>query len=343
MVLLMMTTMNSTAERVPRILILGNGLNLAYGRRSVSWKKMITGWAVRDVPDTITVPLSLEVVLRTGNNALEVLRRHRRELYGRVETEALLEALTALLTAGFDEILTTNYSYELEEAALGYDDVTDSVLVRLVRSTTGFIDRKYLLHSYHEVEKEGVTNRIWHIHGEARKPSSLILDHYQYGELLNRFVNFCRWREMERGADEPRLAEKESWLDVYLDADVYILGQGFDFAEMDLWWLLNRKHMEKKHRKVYFYEPRTDREYDAKIELMKLYGVTHVDLGFSMAPKPAHAAEDEVQYEYLRESSRIYREFYKAAIEDIREHMKENETQEVSVHGHQTGIASEAL
>ena len=314
--------MSSTANRVPRILLLGNGLNLAYGSRSVSWKNLITDGTDQNVPDTITVPLSLEVVLRTGNNALEVLRRRRSELYGRVDTEELRDSLRTLLSMGFDEILTTNYSYELEEAALGIEEVEDKDIVRLMKSTTGFIDRKYLLHSFHEVLTEGVTDRIWHIHGEARKPSSMILDHYQYGALLNRFVNFCRWREMERGADEPRLAEKESWLDVFLDAEVYILGQGFDFAEMDLWWLLNRKHMEKKRRNVYFYEPKTDREYDAKIELMKLYGAVPRDLGFRMIPKPAHAAEDEVQYEYLRESSEVYKRFYKAAIADIREHMQ---------------------
>ena len=320
----MTMTMNSTANGTPKVLLLGNGLNLAYGSRSVSWKNLITDGTDQNVPDTITVPLSLEVVLRTGNHALEVLRRRRSELYGRVDTEELRSALGELLAMGFDEILTTNYSYELEEAALGIEEVEDKDLVKLMKSTTGFIDRKYLLHSYHEVKRGEASNRIWHIHGEARKPSSMILDHYQYGALLNRFVNFCRWREMERGADEPRLAEKESWLDVFLNADVYILGQGFDFAEMDLWWLLNRKNMEKKRRRVYFYEPRTDREYDAKIELMKLYGVTPRDLGFSMIPKPAHAAEDEVQYEYLRESSEVYRRFYRAAIADIKADMQKH-------------------
>ena len=316
--------MNSTVNGIPRILILGNGLNLAYGSRSVSWKNLITDGTDQNVPDTITVPLSLEVVLRTGNHALEVLRRRRSELYGRVDTEELRTALQELLSLGFDEILTTNYSYELEEAALGIEEAEDKDLVKLMKSTTGFIDRKYLLHSFHEVKTGEVTNRIWHIHGEARKPSSMILDHYQYGALLNRFVNFCRWREMERGADEPRLAEKESWLDVFLDADVYILGQGFDFAEMDLWWLLNRKNMEKKRRRVFFYEPRTDREYDAKIELMKLYGAVPRSLGFSMIPKPAHAAEDEVQYEYLRQNSEIFKRFYKAAIADIKAHMQKH-------------------
>ena len=320
----MTMTMSSTVKRIPRVLILGNGLNLAYGRRSVSWKNLITDGTDQNVPDTITVPLSLEVVLRTGNNALDILRRRRSELYGRVDTPELRDALRELLSMGFDEILTTNYSYELEEAALGIEEVTDKELVKMIRSTTGFVDRKYLLHSYHEVENGGNVNRIWHIHGEARKPSSMILDHYQYGALLNRFVNFCRWRENERGAGEPRLAEKESWLDVYLDAEVFILGQGFDFAEMDLWWLLNRKNMENKRRNVYFYEPRTDREYDAKIELMKLYGVTPKDLGFAMVPKPAHAAQDEVQYEYLRESSRIYRDFYMSAIADMKRHMTKN-------------------
>ena len=59
----MTMTMNSTVNGIPRILILGNGLNLAYGSRSVSWKNLITDGTDQNVPDTITVPLSAVAVI----------------------------------------------------------------------------------------------------------------------------------------------------------------------------------------------------------------------------------------------------------------------------------------
>ena len=308
------------AYRRPRVLLLGNGLNLAYNRKSVSWKRFLESVSIPDFPDTVTLPLSLEVILRTNNNVRATMKEQSHTLYGDVGTEEFREALLEVLSLGFDEIITTNYSYELETAALGLEKITDYRLKKITRSTTGQTDRKYLLHTYNEVTYNGVVNRIWHIHGEARKHESMIIDHYSYGALLNRFVNFCRWRGKERGKDEPRMLEKESWLDVFMEADVYVMGQGFDFAEMDLWWLINRKGMEKKGR-VFFYEPRSDRPYDAKIALMKAYGVTPIDFDVQMIEKPGHRASESERALYREKKSILFGDFYKMAIEDMRKRL----------------------
>ena len=47
-----------------------------------------------------------------------------------------MEVLRDLLTMGFDDILTTNYSYELEEAALGKYELTDRQVAKLMRYTS---------------------------------------------------------------------------------------------------------------------------------------------------------------------------------------------------------------
>ena len=103
-----------------------------------------------------------------------------------------------------------------------------------------------------------------------------------------------------------------------MDADVYILGQGFDFAEMDLWWLVNQKAMQKNGKMV-FYEPKSDRTYDAKIELLKAYGVTPVDFGVETPEKPGHKATEEQRLAYREEKSRLYGAFYEQAIADMKE------------------------
>lgn len=306
------------AKRRPRVLLLGNGLNLAYNRKSLSWKNFIRNVSLPNIPENVTLPLSLEVILRTNNQVKSTMKAHSRALYGDANSSELRQVISDILALGFDEILTTNYSYELETVALDLDEISEYRLKKITRSTMGRADRKYLLHTYNEVETNGVKNHIWHIHGEARKYESMIIDHYQYGALLNRFVNFCRWREKEPHQRKNGDLARESWLDVFMDADVYILGQGFDFAEMDLWWLANRKGMENNSGKMVYYEPRSDRRYDAKTELLKAYGVEAVDLNMVLPEKPGRRAAEEIQAKYREDKSALYGTFYKQAVEDMK-------------------------
>lgn len=313
-----MNKKNQNRMQRPKILLLGNGLNLAFAPQAFSWKKLLRSGSRNDIPEGIVVPLSLEVVLRTGNKSREMMKEKSRILYGEVSDD-LAAPLKTLLEAGFDEILTTNYGYELEEAALGIPSITDYRLNRIVRSTTGRVDPKFLLHTYNEVASGGFTNRIWHIHGEARKPASMVIDHYNYGSLLNRFINFYRWRGNDyKNYHSYEEIPKESWLDAFMVGDVYILAQGFDFAEMDLWWLVNRKKNDKyAGGKIFFYEPKSDRDFDSKTELLKIYGVTPVTLGFELPEKPGHRANSEIRKRYEEEKNELFRSFYREAVRDI--------------------------
>ena len=90
---------------------------------------------------------------------------------------------------GFDHILTTNYSYELELAGLNLpSDISDYQFKKLSNHTTAVekVEPKYMLHSFNQITYNGVENNIWHIHCEARKIDSMVLEHYQYGSLFSR-------------------------------------------------------------------------------------------------------------------------------------------------------------
>lgn len=165
---------------------------------------------------------------------------------------------------------------------------------------------KYLLHTYNEVNNQAKTSRVWHIHGEVRKPSSIVLGHYYYGNLLQRYQNELSGRknkqfEREKDGLPPIL---DSWLDAFIMGDVYVLGFGFDFSEFDLWWLLNRKFRETAaHGKVIFYEPSFGNEL--KQSLLDTYGVQVENMGFRTR-EPDHKA------------------FYEEAIKDIQMRVKAN-------------------
>lgn len=294
---------------IPQVLFLGNGLNLAYG--GLSWSRLIETISKRDDFDwnASETPMPLQAILATNNQIRTALKDHKEIFRGNLQTEDQKYVLQTLLTMGFDDILTTNYSYELEEAALGKDTLSDGQIAKMMRYTTKNAERNYLLHTYNQVTCENVENRIWHVHGEIRKTDSMILGHYWYGNLLKRIIDENEKRRdlYSRYQREGKPISLDSWVDSFILGDVYVLGFGFGLSEVDLWWLLNRKQREKaKHGKLYFYEVRSEKERE-KTALLELMGAEIIDLGFS---KSESSVPD-------------YQAFYQTAIDDIREKMAE--------------------
>ncbi|MDE6725976.1 MAG: hypothetical protein K2J79_10280 [Ruminiclostridium sp.] len=59
----------------------------------------------------------------------------------------------------------------------------------------------------------------------------------------------------------------DDWTDAFIYGDVYILGFGFGFSEMDLWWLLNRKKRENQSKGKTFYYNICSESMDEKAKL----------------------------------------------------------------------------
>lgn len=296
----------------PQVLLLGNGLNRAYA--GSGWGDLIkeirtNGRINPESAEFLNAPFPLQAVLATDDAVDSAIKSNRESFCGVKEIEALRPSLTRLLTAGFDHILTTNYSYELERSAnprICYDGAGCEKIVQHTDAVKR-AEAKFLLHTYNEVSCQGHKNRIWHIHGEARKPDSIILGHYYYGKQLNRIQNLLEKQrnkqELREKSGEPILIQ--SWVDAFIMGDVYILGYGFDWSEMDLWWLLNRKKREKaSHGKTVFYGAAGN--CGIKYELLRSYGAEICNMDFWDKPTD-------------------YKQFYEKAIGDIGKRIKKSE------------------
>lgn len=266
---------------IPRILLLGNGINRAFN--SDSWDDLLNLIDVR--PERYDIgkyrcPETLKAILVTKDSVDKALQSQKDRLgnLGTEKSEKQVKLLRRLLNAGFDEILTTNYSYELETAALGQGRVNERSLRRMQRHTSDVrrCETSLLLHTYNSIEQDGAEQRIWHIHGEARKPDSMIMGAYYYGNLLGKIIDLNKRRgkyysQTIASGETPRI---RSWSDAFILGDVYILGFGFGFAESDMWWLLNRKKREPRVGKTYFYELKPKENINrAKTDLLELMGV----------------------------------------------------------------------
>lgn len=289
--------------RRPEVLLFGNGLNNAF--HGTEWNALIHKMARQtNLPEKINLPYPMQIQLATCGEYAQTLCEWQEDLAGLQPQGTFLKWLQRLMGMGFDDILTTNYSYELERSIFP-KEVDNAQTIKRVRNmmdkTTEHAETNYLLHTFNRAGE----NRLWHIHGEARKPKSMIIGHYEYAGLLSKMKahSDARGNAYQHLADQP--LDKLSWVDQFILGNVYVLGFGFDPSEMDLWWLLNRKKNEKAdHGKVYFYEPRKDTSFDAKIELLKIMGAEIRDLGMTLSKDKNECAQQ-------------YRTFYPMAIDDI--------------------------
>ncbi|MDE6728537.1 MAG: SIR2 family protein [Oscillospiraceae bacterium] len=267
--------------RKPQILLLGNGINRAF--KSDSWDDLLNSIDRRGDKyeiDGYRCPETLKAILVTEDNVDKALKKQKNSLgnLGTEESEKQIQLLQRLLNLGFDEILTTNFSYELETAALGHGKVNERSLRHMQRHTeeVSRCETSLMLHTYNRVEFGGAERRIWHIHGEARKPDSMILGAYYYGNLLGKMIDLNKKRgkyyaAARKAGETPKI---RSWTDAFILGDVYILGFGFGFAESDLWWLLNRKKREPGVGRTYFYELKPQSDINrAKLDLLQLMNV----------------------------------------------------------------------
>lgn len=285
----------------PQVLLLGNGLNRAYN--GDSWAKFLNSISDREEKcDDLLSPMPLRAIFLTNDKVDGKLKSRKKnnpvsDTFGKVEDAGLAKDIRRFLSLGFDEILTTNYTYEIEAAASEQQGVSENALKKASKNIVEGerVESKYLLSSYNQIKIDGETRRVWHIHGEARKPESMILGHYYYGQLFKRITEHFdqRKNDYQIAQREEKPIHIRSWLDSFILGDVYIIGFGLDFSEFDLWWLLNRKKREKaKHGATHFFIERfpcktpascgdssckyrnyKERQEKEKCELLRLLGV----------------------------------------------------------------------
>ena len=144
----------------------------------------------------------------------------------------------------------------------------------------------------------------------------MVIGHYYYGKLLSKIISYVEDNNRRYFHSDPDQLEIRSWIDKFLFSDVYVLGFGYDYAEMDLWWLLNQKKREQlpgmPKTKVYFYEPAGD-DKEIKHKLLECYDVEVWTLGV----KTYAAALAKVDGRLWEENKKMYEEFYYKALEDM--------------------------
>jgi len=288
--------------RVPKVLLIGNGFYRIYNEGS--WNELIEGLKdskYKDKAESYIIPEPLKVVaLAPKMDALEL----NKEVKNKLNAGCYIKVLEELLKLNFDLILTTNYTYEIERTLKKKG-------TRIVTKKK-YTHERYLLHKYTLIDN----NKIWHIHGELNKPSSLILSEYSYGVLLSKIYktiesNTTRFfkRKINNGFNI------DNWVDAFILGDVYSIGLGLSMSEVDLWWLLGKKEKYKFSGKTVVYNPKPfkKRNVEEEKQNMKEYNDKNILLN-SMNVETKNLGK--------RISKNFsYEDFYYECIKDVKKNM----------------------
>lgn len=294
----------------PQVLLFGNGL--AYTKK---WDDVINDLKAdeKDISfNNTSVPYPLQSSILFPQNDRERWNNYNqyfntsknKKCYPYKNSYPFIEKIAKM---DFDAYLTTNYTYELEnELHPGYLNLSGKT--RYAKSTVGAKDSRRNKFTYNSFNCNNKEKRIWHIHGEARKKSSLIFTHNDYcrliGDLTN--INKTAGNKYEIYYNDFKI---ESWMDYFIVSDMYILGFSLDFSENDIWWLLSRRLREKAgYGKIYFFEPNFEGNAN-KYKVLKRLDINHIDCGIS--GDSAKSGDDN------------YNEFYESALNKIDSLIKE--------------------
>lgn len=261
--------------QVPQVLLLGNGINRTFD--SASWTELIKSIQIRyfdkaDEEIIKNIPYPMQAVVLTGDNISTQMKKISSEMSSLSVGYEKVRLLRSFIDLPFDTILTTNYTYELEQAMNENFKCLPNKACKF-RKTIDIESNKFskkLLHTYFQVKDD--EKSIWHIHGEAARPDTMILGHYFYGKEIAKIQEYIAKFQVRYNGIlywKKNLSCK-SWIDYFMLGDVYIVGLGLDLSEMDLWWLINCKKRHFKDTKITLYKPDITKEQEL---LANAYGV----------------------------------------------------------------------
>lgn len=270
-----------------KVLLFGNGLNLL--SQNLSWKTLLSNVQAKDEVGLVghdglnlvdvPYPLQYDYILLSSDFRKKVQDVKDSTGWKKVIEDRQMNLKKAIIdemkdfksnliynqlsNLPFDAYLTTNYDHVLDESltAMGFQSVVGD------KSEMNYnIRRKRCL------QKDSILKTIYPVHGDVDSPRSIVIGYNHYCGTVAKVSNYLKgiykWKEGKVGEQKissmlDRLQNNDgeifSWIDHIFISDVYIVGLGLDYSEIDLWWLLDRRQrmlrgdgVMKQNKIVYF-------------------------------------------------------------------------------------------
>lgn len=262
-------------------LLVGNGINnTVVGKKWEDLLEKVIEFCkiekeVGSVKESLYKPFPLfyeEIFLKASKKGTVDEYQLKKFIGQQVSENVSTEVHEAIRAMDTQHILTTNYEFCLENTT----KLKNKGIVK---------EKLYSIFRHFEVDGKN----YWHIHGDCNSPASINLGQEHYSGQLQAMRNYIATSTNYKNDAVPSRSlisriEKGtvsylSWLDLFFTKDIYILGLGLDFIEVDLWWLLTYRARQlqskrKKHikNKIYYFTP--SKYYPIK-PVLELTDLTH--------------------------------------------------------------------
>jgi len=279
-----------------KALLLGNGINLLDSTQSYSWGQLLQELRASlgidvDLENIFKpFPLAFEEMLhqKPGDESFkEKIKTLKQKIRRSIDNQLLgkkgfNDYHSKVVNMGYDDILTTNYDYSLQKSVVNNFFKVKNTLAVNKQEPKYSLKRCYKLSDIHSC-------RIWHIHGELfdsrslsekskyYKEESIMIGYEHYASYLNliqkKTIGLRGYqKEIEDQSLMVRLTNKPNtspfWIDIFFTHNLDIVGQGLDFSENHLWWLINHrantmrqtkpKHDVEINNTIRFFYPQID-------------------------------------------------------------------------------------
>lgn len=277
---------------ISNTLVLGNGFLRALFKGVPSWKELFEH-VESDIRNyTILYEVNLLKSKKTDNEIKPELIHKITKTYS---VENFKENISLdlnkfgeyLSSYNVQNIITTNYDEGIEFILCqkcGYKNIKTEGLaeegIYSIRRYKKFIN-----------EKNSHCIKLWKIHGDINKIESIILGFDQYCGSLSKLSEYIKGKYKSDDVDGPEcdipMIEKcknqkfdnLSWAELFFNTNVYIVGLGMDFSEIDIWWLLNNrvriqnKVSQVQNKIIYLYDDKYDNKKTDIFEALDAFKV----------------------------------------------------------------------
>ncbi|MBQ2675358.1 MAG: SIR2 family protein [Prevotella sp.] len=183
-----------------------------------------------------------------------------------------------------DNYITTNYETFLNSPLIkrGYKIKHTECSIRNIEAHFTFVNGEKKI-------------RLWNMHGSFEVEKDIMLGLYEYGESIHKLK--CMF-EPQKGKLNAEV-EENSWPYIMLHSNVYILGFGLGYEEIDLWYfltirkrLIREKNIERN--KIIYYSINDNSLDIGKAKLLEALDVEVETISFDWSERAYEKAYDKI-------------------------------------------------
>lgn len=235
----------------------GNGIN-RLSPENISWSNLLNDLKESRTFDNDNLPNTMiyeRIILEKPNKHSDVLNDEfeaKTKIADLMEDTKSHQTYIDLFNINAENYLTTNYDYAFIKSLQELKEINFPIHEYSSEDVYS-IRRLKRISNVRQAKKH-----FWQIHGEVRKPATIMLglDHYcgEISKIDNYIKGTYRYTENKETITEDSIADKlrnkkfsgSSWIELFFNSNIHIIGFSFDYAEIDLWWIINKRARMKK-------------------------------------------------------------------------------------------------